>query len=173
MNLVKDRPVIYITGGSLGSHSINQLIKQILPTLLKKYIVIHQVGDTKEYQDFENLISLQLKLPKILQKNYFPQKFFFDDQIGYIYSLADIVISRAGANTFFELLALHKPTIFIPLPWSAGGEQELHAKIFKRAGVGEIFYQGENISKLIQLIDKMITNIDKYKKKFHQLTSPL
>ncbi len=169
-NVEKNRPVIYITGGSLGSHSINQIIKTILPTLLKKYTIIHQTGDTEEYHDFEDLISLREKLHKILQKNYFPKKFFFEDEMGYIYLMADMVISRAGANTFFELIALRKPTIFIPLPWSSGREQELQAKIFKENGIGEIFYQGDNIAKLIQLIDKMIIKKEQYKKNFEQLT---
>lgn len=168
-NLIKDRPVIYITGGSLGSHSINEHIKKILPLLLKKYIIIHQVGETKEYHDFEDLIVLHKKLPLTLQRNYFPRRHFFEEEIGYIYSLADIVVSRAGANTFFELLALKKPTIFIPLPWSSGGEQKLQAKIFKKAGTGEIFNQEENSFRLIQLIDKMVINKNQYQKNFNQL----
>ncbi|MFN4212540.1 MAG: UDP-N-acetylglucosamine--N-acetylmuramyl-(pentapeptide) pyrophosphoryl-undecaprenol N-acetylglucosamine transferase [Microgenomates group bacterium] len=170
-NLVKNRSVIYISGGSLGSHSVNELIKQILPFLLKKFIIIHQIGDTKEYHDYENLINYKNKLSKELQKNYFPKKFFFEEEIGYIYSLADLVVSRAGANTFFELLSLKKPTIFIPLPWSAGKEQELQAKIFKEAGVGEIFYQWEDTSKLLQLIDKMIIEREKYQKNFDKLAN--
>ncbi len=81
------------------------------------------------------------------------------------------MVSRAGANTFFEVLALKKPTIFIPLPWSAGGEQEFQAKIFKMAGAGEVFYQNQNSSRLLQLIDKMIINYRQYQKNFDQLTN--
>lgn len=167
--LVKNRPVVYITGGSLGSHSINEIVKEILPALLKKFIVVHQIGETKEFRDFDDLISFKKRLPKTLQKNYFPKRYFFEEEIGYVYSLSDIVVSRAGANTFFELLFLKKPTIFIPLPWAAGKEQELHAKIFKEAGVGEIFYQHEDREKLLQLIKKMILEREKYQKNFNKL----
>ncbi|MFA5769977.1 MAG: UDP-N-acetylglucosamine--N-acetylmuramyl-(pentapeptide) pyrophosphoryl-undecaprenol N-acetylglucosamine transferase [Patescibacteria group bacterium] len=168
--LKKDRPVIYITGGSLGSHSINIHIKKIIVSLLERYIVIHQVGDTKEYHDYENLLFLKNKLPKELQSRYFLVKHFFDDQIGYIYNKADLVVGRAGANTFFELLALKKPALFIPLPWSSGREQQHHAEIFTKAGCGEIFHQITPSEKLLRLISQMIDRIDYYKSNFKNLS---
>jgi len=167
--ITKNKPVIYITGGSLGSHSINQHIKKILPQLLEKYIVIHQTGDTKEYHDYEDLLEIKNKLPDNLKKKYFLRQHFFQNEIGYIYSLADLVVGRSGANTFFELIALKKPAVFIPLPWSAGKEQQHHAEIFAKAGCGEIFHQIETSEKLLRIIDKMINNLEKYQKNFKLL----
>lgn len=166
----KDRPVIYVTGGSLGSHSINLHIKRILEPLLEKFIIIHQVGESKEYHDFEDLILMKKKLPKEKQKQYYLVKHFFDDQIGYVYSLADLVVGRSGANTFFELLALKKPALFIPLPWSSGREQQHHAEIFTKAGCGEIFHQIEPSEKLLRLIYQMISKIDYYQNNFKHLS---
>lgn len=166
--IIKNKPLIYITGGSLGSHSINLLVEPILPRLLNNFIIIHQTGETKEYQDFE-------RLSKIKHRNYFLKKHFYDDEIGFVYSLTDLVISRAGANTVFELIALKKPAILIPLPWSAGGEQKAHAQLLKEKGVVEIFFQ-EKIKKsssldLYNLIIKMSNKIDRYKKNFSSLNS--
>ncbi len=166
----KDRPVIYVTGGTLGSHSINEHIKNIIRELLKKYIVIHQVGDTKEYHDFESLLELKAKLPADIQSHYFLVKHFFEDEIGYIYSLSDLVVGRSGANTFFELVNLKIPAIFIPLPWASGKEQQFHAEIFARNQTGEIFHQIETSDKLMRIIDKMINNIDSYKDNFKSLS---
>lgn len=166
----KDRSVIYITGGSLGSHSINLHIKKIIASLLQNYIVIHQVGDTKEYHDFEDLLQLKNNLPKILKSRYFLVKHFFDDEIGYVYSIADLVIGRSGANTFFELLALNKPALFIPLPWSSGREQQHHAEIFAKAGCGEIFHQIAPSEKLLRSINRMMEKIDDYKNNFKYLS---
>ena len=163
-------PVIYITGGSLGSHSINEHIKKIIPKLVHDFIVIHQVGETKEYGDYEGLLKIKQSLPRGFQNRYFLSKHFFEDEIGYIYSRSDLIVGRAGANTFFELIALQKPAIFIPLPWSAGREQQRHAEIFARAGCGEIFHQVEPSTKLLRLINSMIKNIDLYKKNFGQLS---
>lgn len=165
----KDRPVIYVTGGSLGSHSINLHIQKILSDLLMEYIVIHQVGDTKEYGDFEKLQEVRAKLPQNLASNYYLRKHFLEDEIGYVYSLTDLCVGRSGANTFFELQALKIPALFIPLPWSAGREQQKHAEIFAREGVGEIFHQVESSGKLLRQMKSMIGNLDVYKKNFEKL----
>lgn len=166
----KDRPVIYVTGGSLGSHSINLHIKKIIVSLLNCYIVIHQVGDTKEYHDYDELLIIKNQLSKELQSRYFLVKHFFDDEIGYVYSLTDLVVGRAGANSFFELLALKKPALFIPLPWSSGREQQHHAEVFAKAGTGEIFHQIEPSEKLLRLIYQMIGKIDYYQNNFKHLS---
>lgn len=165
----KNKPVLYVTGGSLGSHSINMHIKDMLPKLLKDFIVIHQTGDTKEYQDFEQLEKLRKQLPEALRGNYILRRHFFEEEVGYIYSLTDMVIGRAGANTFFELLALEKPTIFIPLPWSGHKEQQKQADIFKQNGVGEVFLQSEKSDRLLKLIAKTQNHLSKYKRNFKKL----
>lgn len=165
----KKDPVIYVTGGSLGSHSINSHIQNLLKSLVSLYTVIHQVGDTKQYNDFEKLSILKGDLPKDLQKRYILQKHFMEDEIGYVYSVADIVVGRAGANTFFELIYLKKPTVFIPLPWSAGREQQKQTEIFKTAEVGEIFNQADSSKVLFEKIQKVVNERDSYTAHFSNL----
>ena len=97
----KTKPVIYITGGSLGSHGINEHIRNILPELLQDYVVIHQTGDIKEYDDYEHLLRYRRTFPEELKQRYIPVKHFFDNEIGYVYSISHIVVARAGATTFF------------------------------------------------------------------------
>jgi len=155
-NFLKNKPVIYITGGSLGSHSINNKIKEILPGLLEKYIVIHQTGS----RIIKNI------LPDKLKTTYFPREHFFADEIGYIYSISDLVIGRSGANTLFELIAWKKPAILIPLPWSANQEQLGQAEIFQKSGTGEIFDQNNESKNLLNLVDKVLSDIDNYKNNF-------
>lgn len=162
----KNKPVIYVTGGSLGSHSLNQHMLKILPSLLKMAIVIHQTGSVRKYNDYQKLSVFRESLPLDLKKNYFIRKHFYSDEIGYIFSLADLVVSRAGANTFFELISLKKPAILVPLPWSANKEQEKQAILFSQAGLGEIFYQNKKSDYLLALIKKMINSLDKYKDQF-------
>ena len=117
-----DKPVLLIIGGSTGSKIINDVIRAQLTELLKNYQIIHLCGkgnldnhliNTKGYAQFE-YISQQLKD---------------------MFALADIVISRAGANAICELLALHKPNILIPLSAAASrGDQILNAKSFEKQG---------------------------------------
>jgi UDP-N-acetylglucosamine--N-acetylmuramyl-(pentapeptide) pyrophosphoryl-undecaprenol N-acetylglucosamine transferase len=166
----KNKPCIYVTGGSLGAHAVNILIEKILPELLQKYVVIHQAGNVTEFGDYERLIKLRESLPQILKNNYIIQSHFSDLEIGSVYASSDLVIGRAGANTFFELIALKKPAIFIPLPWSANNEQENQAKIFVENKTGEIFYQNGDSKDLLILIDRVIERIDDYRNNFKSLS---
>ncbi len=104
-----------------------------------------------------------------MKKYYYPHKHFFEDEIGYIYSQTDLVIGRSGANTFFELVILQKPALFIPLPWAAYNEQEKHAEIFERYGIGKIFLQSGTSGELFNLIETMMKKLDVYKKNFTSL----
>lgn len=165
----KTDPVVLVMGGSLGSHSINLHIEAILEKLLAKYIVVHQTGGVKKYGDFQRLVKLRNRLSKELQNRYFIKEHFFEDEIGYIYSLSDVVVARAGANTFFELIALNKPAVFIPLPWSANKEQQAQADIFRKAGAGEIFDQSADSSHLLSLIDKVVVNKQRYEEGFKKI----
>lgn|SRR3989338_3719273 len=168
-DLKKNRPVIYITGGSLGSHSINLLVAKILPKLLEKYIVIHQTGNVSKYNDFKTLSQIRDKLTNELKKNYFLKTHFFTDELGYIYSICDLLVGRSGANTAFELLAAKIPAIFIPLPWSAGKEQLMHAQLFQKKGTAEILEQSQAAEKLLEIIAKVLSNLKYYKNNFKNL----
>ncbi len=161
-----NKPCIYITGGSLGAHSVNTHIERLLPELLKEFVVIHQTGNVREFKDFERLSAFKEKLEPELASRYFIQEHFLDDEIGWVYSVADFVIGRSGANTFFELMALKKPAVFIPLPWSANDEQRQQAMIFKERGVGEVFEQNRSSTELLSLIEKVSSNLSDYQQRF-------
>lgn len=168
-HIKKDHPVIYVTGGSLGSHSINQHIERIIHKLLKSAIVIHQTGNVEEYHDYERLQKIRSGLPVHLRERYFIRTHFQTDEIGYVYHLADLVVGRSGANTFFELIALQKPAVFIPLPWSSYQEQQQHAQLFVDAGTGELFDQAYSSKQLLQMIRSVLDNIETYKENFTKL----
>jgi UDP-N-acetylglucosamine--N-acetylmuramyl-(pentapeptide) pyrophosphoryl-undecaprenol N-acetylglucosamine transferase len=158
-SFTKTKPVLYITGGSLGAHSINAHVENILERLLKKFIIIHQVGNVEEYKDFERLSQLK-------RKNYFVVAHLSTDEVGWVFKTADIVVSRGGANTTFELIYFKKPCVIIPLPWSGSNEQEQHGKLFAHSGAGEIFYQSHPSNELYNLIMKINADMPSYKKNF-------
>lgn len=162
----KNKPAIYFTGGSLGSHSVNLIVEKILSQILSKFIVVHQTGKITEYDDFNRLQEIRDKSPNNLKNNYYLREHFMGNELGYIYSLTDLVVGRSGANTFFELICWKKPAIFIPLPWSANQEQLSQARLFQAAGVGEIFQQSQDPRQLIDLIEKVLANADYYKSNF-------
>lgn len=157
-------PLIYITGGNLGAHVLNEAVLTILPKLLQKYQVIHQCGETKTYQDYERLSSFVSHLPSHLQSRYFLKKYIDLKDIGWVLNRADLVISRSGANIVTELAALGKPAILIPLPWAGQNEQFENARLLEKAGTAIIFPQkdleGGNFYPTIELF---INNLDNYR----------
>lgn len=159
-----DRPVIYITGGSLGSHSINVHIEAILDTLLKKFTVIHQIGNVAQYGDWDRLSMRK-------SEYYYPVKHVTEDEIGWIYSVTDLVVSRSGANTVSELIVSGLPAILIPLPWSGGGEQRAQAAFLKEAGVAVMFEQDQKSEDLLSTIESVYENRSQYKKMYSNLSA--
>ncbi|OGK24833.1 hypothetical protein A3F58_00520 [Candidatus Roizmanbacteria bacterium RIFCSPHIGHO2_12_FULL_37_9b] len=162
----KNKPVIYFTGGSLGSHSVNAHLEKVLPQILKNYIVIHQTGRIRHYNDYQRLMEKRSKLPTELKKNYYLRDYFYENELGYVYGTSNLVVGRSGANTVFELIAWRIPSIFIPLPWSANQEQLKHAQLFQKAGVAEIFQQSDNSENLLRIIEKVSANLESYKNNF-------
>lgn len=132
------KPVIMVIGGSSGSQFINDVIRHILPDLLKDYQVLHLCGkgnlddslcDTQGYAQFE----------------------YANKELSDMFALADLVVSRAGANAICELLALRKPNILIPLSANASrGDQILNARSFERQGFSMVIEE-ENLNDVVLL----------------------
>lgn len=128
-HLSADLPVILVIGGSLGSVTVNQAVRSILPELLKKFQVIHICG--KGNLD-ESLIGT---------KGYVQYE-YVDKPLRHLFAAADLVISRAGANSICEILALRKPNILIPLSAAASrGDQILNAKSFAAQGFSTLLQE--------------------------------
>ena len=162
-------PILYVTGGSLGSHSINEHIFSLLESLLPLFVIIHQVGDVKEYGDLSRAEKLKTKYQNQFPNRYIPVSHVLENDIGAVYERAEFVIGRSGANTFFELIALQKPALFIPLPWSAHGEQKEHADYFKEHGIGEVFDQKSTSQSLYTHIISFHENVARYTNAFSSL----
>jgi len=160
---------IYITGGSLGSHSLNVHIENILQELLKKYFVIHQTGNVSEYDDFKRLTKLKEGLNEKERLRYKLISHVDSREIADVYATSDIVISRSGANTVSELIALRIPAVLVPLPWSANDEQKKHAELLENAGVAEVFDQEKSSEILLKLIQKVMIERGSYEKNYSKL----
>jgi len=167
--ILKDTPVLYITGGSLGSHSLNQHIQSILPQLIKFFFVIHQAGNISEFQDYEKLKDVRASLPQDQKNRYIILDHIPAKYIGSIFAATDILVSRSGANTVTELVALKKPAVLVPLPWSARNEQGLQAQMLQKAGVAKVFEQNKKSSELLQTIMEVYEKRSEMKTHFKQL----
>ncbi len=155
-------PVIYITGGSLGSHKINLLVQGCLEELLGIATVIHQTGDSKVFADFDKLDSVKQKLSKSFKEKYTLGKFFSTKEVVSIYKKADLVICRSGVNTVTELFYLQKPALLIPLSFAQKNEQYKNAEFLKKMGLAEIGSENLNPKDFLNLINLMIKNLKNY-----------
>ena len=128
------KPVIMVVGGSLGAASVNSMIRKILPRLTEKFNVMHLCGRGKADESLTGTKGyVQIEYAKYEMKDLF--------------ALAEIVVSRAGANAICEILALHKPNLLIPLPASASrGDQILNAESFRKQGFSMVLDEDKDLS---------------------------
>ncbi|KKQ96156.1 MAG: hypothetical protein A3C27_03860 [Candidatus Levybacteria bacterium RIFCSPHIGHO2_02_FULL_39_36] len=168
----KGYKIVYITGGSSGSHFLNQLIPKILLKLLKDFTVILQSGDNVSFNDYEELEKVKRDLPLELKRRYILKKFVYPEEIGNIFEISDIVVSRAGINTVGELLALGKVSLLIPLPHGQKGEQLENANLIKDAGIGDFIEEKDADPETVYLkIKEMIEKRSEYEKNKSRLQS--
>ena len=152
-NLNPALPTILVTGGSLGAVRINKIIADCLPELTKDYNVIHMCGKN-------NLKDAPASTANTKGK-YIPLGFVANP--ANIFACADLVISRAGSNSIFEFLTLHKPMILLPLSKSASrGDQILNAKNFKNKGYASVILDEDlTPATLLETIKQTFKDIDK------------
>lgn len=158
-------PLLYITGGSLGSHSLNLVIAEIISEITKNYRVLHQTGNACKKADYDYLLSLSKKVLAGQRENYKIVQFLSRDEVDSVLNNAYIVISRSGANTVFEIARHSLPAIFFPLPWAADGEQLENAKRLKNLGSAIILEdQFATADNLLRALNEMNKNYENYKK---------
>ena len=123
------KPVLLMTGGSLGAQSVNKCLRDSLPQLLPHMDVLHLCGKGNLDESLKEL------------KGYC-QKEFLSEEMPDALAVADIVLSRAGSNTLSELLALQKPMLLVPYPKGASrGDQIENAKSYAAQGLARVLMQ--------------------------------
>lgn len=136
-----EKPVLMMTGGSLGAQAINEALRAALPKLTPVFDVVHLCGKG-------NLDESKLDLPGYRQFEY------VRDELPHIFAMSDVLISRAGSNTLCEIIALNKPALLIPYPKAASrGDQILNAESFRARGMCRVLMQ-ENMTP-----DSLVSNV--------------
>ena len=136
------KPVVLILGGSQGAERINDTILTILPELLQNFEVFHQGGE-KKFKELK--AEAQVMILEELKKYYHIFSFLREPELKQAYAAADIVVSRAGAGSIFEIAYLGKSAILIPLPESAQDHQVKNAYVLSRSGAAVVFEE-ENLT---------------------------
>ena len=146
-----DKPVLLVIGGSLGSRAVNEAVRKDLDLLLKEYSVLHLCGKGNLDESLKGRDGyLQFEYVSEELKDYF--------------ALADIMVSRAGANAICEILALRKPNVLIPLSAKASrGDQILNARSFEKQGYSLVLEE-ENMNEqsLMDAVHKVWNSRETY-----------
>ena len=150
-----EKEVIFIMGGSLGSKVVNDVIRDNIDTLLEEFDIIHICGKGNVDENLKD-------------KKGYVQFEYVNEELPDLMTAADYIISRAGANSIFEFLALKKPTLLIPLSRKASrGDQILNAESFRKEGYSLVLEEEDitrescmgKVRELQKEKDKLIKNI--------------
>ena len=149
----RKKPVLMVIGGSQGSVFVNTKIREALPELLKNWQVVHLCGKG-------NLDDSLDHTPGYRQYEY------IKEQLPDLFAMADVVVSRAGANAICEISALAKQNLLIPLGTNASrGDQILNARSFEKQGYSMVLEE-ENLTEesLLEAVGKLYENRETYRK---------
>ena len=139
---LSNKPILLILGGSQGSEHINDVILDALPKLINNLEIIHQTG-TNNYDRVikeSDVVFREIIKNEELKKYYHPIAFLEETDTPSLTSLKDIllisdlVVSRAGSGSIFEIAAFKKPSILIPLPWASQDHQKKNAYEYAQTG---------------------------------------
>lgn len=145
-----NKPVIMVIGGSQGAASVNVMVREALPKLLKDFQVVHICGKDK-------VDNLMLTIPGYKQFEY------LKGELKDVFAMADLVVSRAGANAICELLALKKPNLLIPLQVGSRGDQILNARSFEEQGFSIVLREDYlDCDILVEKIHELYANRQSY-----------
>ena len=128
--VTSEKPVLMIMGGSQGAQSVNEAVRRHLDELLQDFRVVHLCGAGKYDASKDGIEG-------------YKQFEYVKEDLKHLFAAADIIVSRAGANAIFEILALQKPNLLIPLSIGTRGDQILNARSFEAQGFSKVLVESE------------------------------
>jgi len=165
----KNERIILVFGGSSGARKINHLILSTVSSLLERHKVVLISGE----KNYEEVQLIREKMPLKIKKNFHVFAFVHEEMASLI-EKADLVISRAGATSIFELAAAEKPSLLIPYPYAASDHQTRNALYFQSRGAAMVIPEreldettfAEKLKKILfdrEFLQKLSINIAKSK----------
>lgn len=165
LNIEPGVPLLLVLGGSQGAATLNQFILENLKEFLPRYQILHQVG-VENYDEY--LVQYNAVAKPLLSgeeaRRYHPVPFFTGDMRRAMIA-ADLIISRAGAGSIFEIAAAGKPSVIVPLPNAAYDHQRENAFQYHEAGACVVIEEENLIGNLVRAkIDALFANPERLKK---------
>ena len=163
LGIPSNKPLIYVTGGSLGAERINNIIMKSLTDLLPHYRIFHQVGEANVKEIQQTAQALLVDSP--LQQDYYVVGSVSATTVSELLDAATLIISRAGSTTLFEIAHHGKPSIVIPIPEEISHDQRTNAYAYARNGAASVIEEKNlTIHLLISEIHSIISDRELYQK---------
>lgn len=161
LGIPADKPLLYVTGGSLGAERLNSIVLESLTKLLPQYRVFHQTGK-KHFAELQLSAQTLLK-DSSLQNDYYLVDNLPGETVSLLLEAASLVITRAGSTTLFEVAAHGKPAIIIPIPEEISHDQRTNAYAFAGTGAATVIEE-QNLTPhlLITEIGSIINSTERY-----------
>lgn len=155
------KPILTIMGGSLGAKKINETLRQVLTQLTEQYQIVHLCGKGNMDRSLEGV------------KGY-KQFEYMNQELPDVLAASEFIISRAGANSIFEFLALRKPMLLIPLSRNASrGDQILNAQSFEKKGFAKVLFEEDlTTDTLLTQLESLKNDKDKLQKNMSEDSAP-
>lgn len=134
------KPVLLVLGGGSGSRALNEAIEKNLSLLLEQFQILHLTGKGNAHKSQDGYVPLE-----------------FENDMGSAYACADIVLARAGSNTVFEIIALKKPSVLVPLIRGSRGDQLENAEYFEKKGLCTLLPE-EQLDRLVSSLEGTLQN---------------
>lgn len=153
-----NKPCIMVMGGGQGSHAINQAVRHALSELTRQFNVIHLCGPKK--------VDLDLAL-----HDGYCQFEYVSAELPDLFAASDLIVSRSGANSLSEILALAKPHVLIPLSKQASrGDQIQNASYFAKQGISVVLEEEKlDATSLVVAIERAWADRKAAEVKMHSL----
>lgn len=157
LGMSDNKPLIYVTGGSLGAERLNNILVRSLAELLPHYRIFHQTGET--HADEIRLAVKSLLGESPLIADYYVEGRIDGTTVALLLNAADLVISRAGSTTLFEVAAVGKPAIVVPIPEDVSRDQRSNAYAYARGGAAVVLEESNlSTTLLAQEISSIIND---------------
>ena len=169
-NLSSDKPILLVTGGSLGARSINQAIIEKLPELLEFVQIIHIFGKTT----YEEFAAQRAALTESQKKNYRAYSYLHSQEMAQALAAADLCVSRGGASTLGEYPFMGLPAIIVPYP-HAWRYQKTNAESLASHGGAIVLEDGKLKQSLFEQIKSILedqSKLSEMKKSMEALAEP-
>ena len=155
--LEADKPVVLVVGGSLGTRTLNNMMKANVERITAegRLQVIWQTG---KFYEREMTEFMQGRSSEGIWRGA------FIDRMDLAYAAADVVVGRSGAGTVSELCLIGKPAIFVPSPNVAEDHQTKNALALVEKGAALLVRDGEAVSGLFPVVEALLADPERMRR---------